>query len=309
LNPLYEALLERDEAATRRAVESFDDDRELFLAVARFAVLAYAPSQHAKHAFLACLAAYDLREQLGPSYREMLTECAIYAGGSRLPWSEPPILDPPQVDQPPDLDAAIRDGDRLAAERWLSFHLDDPDLEQLYFEAASRDFEDLGHKLIISRSAWRLVPILGEKGRFALLRAGVWEWTVNPGERYVERGMEIDRDALISRLIDDVIEQDGSLIATANVFLLDAAIGTSVESRVMEYLSVGQAPSPVRVPGTGDRRTGEGACPTPYRLARDYAQTLISHAVATRIPQVKAMLPAVHRNLDQATGFEEWSFA
>jgi len=302
LTPLYEALLERDEAATRRAVEDFGDDHELFLAVARFAVLAYAPSQHAKHAFLACLAAYDVREELRASYREMLTECAIYAGGSRLPWSEPPILDPPQVDEEPDLDAAIRDGDRLAAEHWLSFHLDDPQLEQRYFEAASRDFEDLGHKLIISRAAWRLVPILGEKGRFALLRAGVWEWTAYRGETYVARGVQVDREQLVDRLVADVIEEHGSLIATHNIFLLDAALGTPVESRVLEYLGASVILS---------RADGEGPVPTlrPYRLARDYAQTLIAHAVATRIPQAKKMLPSVHENLDQATGFEEWSFA
>lgn len=237
MTPLYEALLERDEAATRRAVEGFGDDHELFLAVARFAVLAYAPSQHAKHAFLACLAAYDLREELGASYREMLTECAIYAGGSRLPWSEPPILDPPHVDEEPDLDRAIAEGDRLAAEHWLAFHLDDPSLEQRYFEAASRDFEDLGHKLIISRAAWRLVPILGEKGRFALLRAGVWEWTAYRGETFVEQGALVDRDETIARLVADVIEEHGSLIATHNVFLMDAAMGTAVERRVLEYLA------------------------------------------------------------------------
>lgn len=297
MTPLYEALLERDEAATRRAVESFDDDHELFLAVARFAVLAYAPSQHAKHAFLACLATYDLREELGASYREMLTECAIYAGGSRLPWSEPPILDPPQVDVEPDLDAAIRDGDRLSAEHWLSYHLDDPDLERKFFDAASRDFEDLGHKLIISRAAWRLVPILGEKGRFALLRAAVWEWTAYRGEEFVERGVAVDRDALIERLV----QSDGSLISTHNVFLLDAALGTHVEHRVLEYLSTcGETQQP-------NNATTQQL--KPYRLARDYAQTLIAHAVATRIPHVRAMLPAVHDNLDHAQGFEEWSFA
>jgi hypothetical protein len=304
LTPLYEALLERDEAATRRAVEDFGDDHELFLAVARFAVLAYAPSQHAKHAFLACLAAYDLREELGASYREMLTECAIYAGGSRQPWSEPPILDPSQVEEAPDLDAAIRDGDRLAAERWLSFHLDDPDLEQSYFEAASRDFEDLGQKLIVSRAAWRLVPILGIKGKFALLRAGVWEWTAYRGETYVERGAPADRDALISRLVADVIEEHGSLIATHNLFLLDAALGTPVEGRVVDYLCSTDTP----VCAAPDAQTGVSVL-HPYRLARDYAQTLIAHAVATRIPKARAMLGAVHENLEQSSGFEEWSFA
>jgi len=309
LTPLYEALLERDEAATRRAVEDFGDDDELFLAVARFAVLAYAPSQHAKHAFLACLAAYDLREELGASYREMLTECAIYAAGSRLPWSEPPILDPPQVDEEPDLDAAIRDGDRLAAEHWLAFHLDDPQLERLYFEAASRDFEDLGMKLIISKAAWRLVPILGEKGRFALLRTGIYEWTAYRGETFVERGVPIDREQVIARLVAEVIEEHGSLIPTHNLFLLDAALGTPAEARVLEYTSEcgGHA-------AALDAPTRAAAWPPhsevhPYRLARDYAQTLIAHAVARRIPQAKAMLAAVHRNLDQSTGFEEWSFA
>ncbi|HJW95806.1 MAG TPA: hypothetical protein VJ901_19505 [Thermoanaerobaculia bacterium] len=296
MTPLYEALLERDEPATRRAIEEFAGDHELFLAVARFAVLAYAPSQHAKHAFLACLAAYDLRDELGASYREMLTECAIYTGGSRLPWSEPPILEPPHVDEEPDLDAAIRDGDRLAAEHWLAYHLDDPDLERLYFDAASRDFEDLGHKLIISRAAWRLIPILGDKGRFALLRCGVWEWTAYRGETFIERGAHVDRDVLIDRLV----HSDGSLISTHDVFLLDAALGTHVEHRVLEYLSnsatqslSNAAPQPLR----------------PYRLARDYAQTLIAHAVAQRIPAVNTMLPAVHENLDHSQGFEEWSFA
>jgi hypothetical protein len=302
LTPLYEALLERDEAATRRAVQDFGDDHELFLAVARFAVLAYAPSQHAKHALLACLAAYDLREELGASYREMLVECAIYAGGSRLPWSEPPILEPPQIDAEPDLDAAIRDGDRLAAEHWLAFHLDDPQLEQLYFAAASRDFEDLGHKLIISRAAWRLVPILGEKGRFALLRTGVWEWTAYRGETFVERGTNVDRDDLIERLVNATIADHGSLIATHNVFLMDAAIGTPVEPRVLEYLAEDVILS---------RADGEGPVPhlAPYRLARDYAQTLIAHAVAKRIPPVKRMLNAVHENLENSQSFEEWSFA
>ncbi len=302
MTPLYEALLERDEAATRRAIEDVADDHELFLAVARFAVLAYAPAQHAKHAFLACLAAYDLRAELGASYREMLTECAIYAGGSRLPWSEPPILDPPQVEEVPDLDAALRDGDRLAAERWLAVTLDAPDFEPRFFAAAAQDFEDLGHKLIVSNAAWRFVPILGEKGKYAVLRAAVWEWTAYRGEAFVGSDEHVDRDALIARLVDDVIEEEGSLIATHNVFLLDASLGTNQEARVSEYLS-----RLVPSPRENEERVAKGL--KPYRLARDYAQTLIAHAVATRIPQTRRMLDAVQKNLDNSTGFEEWSFA
>ena len=156
----------------------------------------------------------------------MLTECAIYAGGSRQPWSEPPMLDPPQVEEPPDLDAAIRDGDRLAAERWLSFHLDAPELEESYFEAASRDFEDLGHKLIVeSRLAPRPDPRReGSASHYFAPESG-------SGPRIAARrsssaARQVDRDALIERLVADVIEERGSLIATHNIFLLDAALGT-----------------------------------------------------------------------------------
>src|SRR5947208_991841 len=50
---LYERLIERDLDAIPAAVRTFRESHssdDLFLAVARFAILAYAPSQHAKHA-------------------------------------------------------------------------------------------------------------------------------------------------------------------------------------------------------------------------------------------------------------------
>ena len=97
----YDPFIERDVPAMRSAIADFRREHsslDLFLAVARFAVLAYAPSQHAKHALLAALSAYDVREQLGDRWDELLVECAIYAAQSRQPWSEPPILDPPALD-------------------------------------------------------------------------------------------------------------------------------------------------------------------------------------------------------------------
>src|ERR1700686_3956389 len=92
MNPFYEALIERDVPRARAAAAELHGD-ELFLSVARFAVLAYAPSQHAKHALLACLAASEAGAR-----DEVLVECAIYAAASRQPWSEPPILEPPLLD-------------------------------------------------------------------------------------------------------------------------------------------------------------------------------------------------------------------
>ena len=99
MTPLYEAFIERDIAAIPAAVRAYRDEHgseETFKAIGRFAVLAYAPSQHGKHALLACLAAWRLRAE--PYFDDVVTQCAIYAAESRQPWSEPPILTPPALD-------------------------------------------------------------------------------------------------------------------------------------------------------------------------------------------------------------------
>jgi hypothetical protein len=49
----------------------------------------------------------------------------------------------------------------------------------------------------------------------------------------------------------------------------------------------------------------------PYRLARDYAQTLIAHHYASRLPPdlARQLLHAVHHNLEHGESFADWSFA
>jgi hypothetical protein len=49
----------------------------------------------------------------------------------------------------------------------------------------------------------------------------------------------------------------------------------------------------------------------PYRLARDYAQTLLAHHYARRLPPELAeqLLHAVHHNLQHGESFADWSFA
>ena len=76
---------------------------------------------------MACRAAWDVRDELGDHWTEMIVECARYAAESRQPWSEPPILEPPE---PSDgsldgLRAAVEAGDRVRAERWLAVRIDD----------------------------------------------------------------------------------------------------------------------------------------------------------------------------------------
>ena len=299
---LYDPFIERDVEGIRAAIASFrreHSSHDLFVAVARFAVLAYAPSQHAKHALLASLSAWDVREQLGDRWDELLTECAIYAAQSRQPWSEPPILDPPALapDQRGDVEelrAAVDEGDRLRAERWLAKRMHDTDLAHDYFTVATDDFEDLGHKLIVANAAWRLADLLGEKGRFAALRIGVWEMVAYKGERYVERGEALERDALMARLVA-AAEDIESL---HRVFLLTAA-RAEVEARVRNYLTP-LIPSVSEGPG----RAG-GTLPFPiYSLAKDCGAYLKSWAIGD-----EALKRAAKHSLDHGPSFDEWSFA
>ena len=298
----YDAFVERDETGIRAAIADFrreHSSHDLFVAVARFAVLAYAPSQHAKHALIAYLSAYDVRAQLGDRWDELLTECAIYAAQSRQPWSEPPILDPPRLDddQRGDIDelrAAIGDGDRLRAERWLAKRIDDHDLSNDYFTVAADDFEDLGHKLIVANAAWRLAEILGEKGRFATLRVGVWEMTAYRGERYEERGAVVDPDALLAQLV----HRANDIESLHRVFLFFAA-RDPVCTRVHDYLSH-LTPSGSEGPG----RAGEAIGLPIYPLAKDYAAYLKSWSIGD-----EKLKQAAKYNLDQGPNFAEWSFA
>ena len=74
------------------------------------------------------------------------------------------------ADQRSDIDelrAAVDDGDRLRAERWLAKRIDDNDFEHDFFTVAAEDFADLGNKIIVANTVWRLAKLLGEKGRFA----------------------------------------------------------------------------------------------------------------------------------------------
>jgi len=298
----YDAFVERDVAGIRSTIADFRRDHssdDLFLSVARFAVLAYAPSLHAKHALIACLSAYDVREKLGDRWDELLTECAIYAAQSRQPWSEPPILDPPRLvaDQRGDigeLRAAVEEGDRLRAERWLAKRIDDDDLARDYFTVACDDFEDLGHKLIVANAAWRLAGLLGEKGKFATLRVGVWEMTAYKGPRYEERGAAVDRDALLESLVAAA----NDLESLHRVFLF-AAARDEVRDRVYDYLST-------LAPQHGERVAEgrvRGELPI-YPLAKDYAAYLKSYSLG--IPR---LIAAAKHNLDHGPNFSEWSFA
>ena len=306
---LYEPLIERDLAAIPSAASAFVAEHsadELWIAVTRFAVLAYAPSQHAKRAVMACRAAHDLRDGLGDRWIDMIVECARYAAESRQPWSEPPILDPPHVDadQPRDLDelrAAIDANDRFRAERWLAARLED----------AHDDLREVvkGDAVLMLDAAIALEKPLGEKGRYALLRMVTAELLV-PTD---------DVDEPLDVLIDRAIAEKGSIDSVRNVFIARAARHPNPLPAVAgngDWLAgveraAREKQSPL--PGREERvrvRGGSGDELTPYPLARDYAQTLIAHAIAHTLPaRQQEFLAAVHHNLEHGESFAEWSFA
>jgi hypothetical protein len=300
---LYAPLIERDLPAIPRAIDEFRSSHsadELFIAVARFAVLAFAPAQHAKHAFLAVAAAHDLRSDAGKQWDALLAQCAVYLAQSRLPWSEPPILDPPALEagQRADLEElhlAIASRDRLRGERWLAARLDDPELCRDLIAVASSDSEDLGHKLIITVAAWKLSTLLGEKGRFAALRVAIWEMISYSGSEPVPRHQDL------YALIERCVAEQGSLESAHALFLFDAMAEGEALTRPLG------APSAAAV--------GEGSEVPVYRLARDYAACLKAHAVRKRLrarfpdAPLDDFVAACHYNLEHAPSFEDWSFA
>jgi hypothetical protein len=278
ISALYEPLLERDHDGIEEAVRAFRQEHsseELFLAITRFAVLAYAPAQHAKHALLACLAAYDLRETIGEELDDLLIECACYVADSRMPWSEPPILEPPPVEGPvelSDLRAAMEEGDRLRAERWLAANL----------ETAERDLLEVARgtdAFLLVHAAMRLAGILGDRGRYVVYRVAVWEVVAN----HEPAGVPDDLETLLAR----VTEEQGSIESVHDVFLWLA-----------EHWDA-----------SSDASSGDTVLPPSYSLGRDYAHTLIAHSLAPRIANAQILLAAVRENLENGPDFEEWSFA
>ena len=310
VSDLYAPLIERELTAIPAAIEEFRASHsadELFIALARFGVLAFAPTQHAKHAFLAIAAAHDLQAEAADRWDALLGECAVYLAQSRLPWSEPPILDPPHLDPDQRTDVgelreAIAARDRLRGERWLAARLDDPELLRDLIAIASSDAEDLGHKLIITVAAWKLSTILGEKGRFAALRVAIWEMVSYSGSEPVRQ------DQNLRVLIERCVAEKGSLESAHAVFLFDAIEEAAQWSAGHDQWGAGVL--------TGAPRDSAAKIKLPvYRLARDYAACLKAHAVTKRLrvrfpdAPLDEFVSACHYNLEHAPSFEDWSFA
>jgi hypothetical protein len=271
----YEPLIERDLDAIPAAADAYLEahtPEELWTSVTRFAVLAYAPSQHAKRAVMACHAAWVLREQT--DFVAMTVACARYAAEARQPWSEPPILEPPDpsAGSLEELQLAMRDGDRMRGERWLSARLSDA------HEALATIVH--GDARLMLDTAVALESLLGEKGRYALLRMPVWDLIAEPANTDPAEPFDV--------LVERAVAERGSVASVRDVLLCRTGFS----------LSPG---APGEAEGFPEQAE---ACPA-YPLARDYAQTLLVHAF---VPHPR-LIAAVHHNLEHGESFADWSFA
>ena len=233
---LYEPLLERDLDAIPAAARAFADAHsidELYLAVARFAVLAYAPSMHAKRAVMACRAIHDLHGD--ENFFDWIVECARYAAESRQPWSEPPIIS---------------------------------EIEPIPREELERNAGD--DALMMIDTAFALIPILGEKGRSALLRMPLMEL----------EGSQTRTSLPLETLVDRAIESHGAIEDVTHVLARNAGVPPAERA----------------------------ASPPPYHLARDFAQTLLAHAHPPDYRRDE-FLAAVKDNLAHGEDFSAWSLA
>jgi hypothetical protein len=159
------------------------------------------------------------------------------------------MLDPPEIDpaQPHDVEElrnAIDVKDRARAERWLAARVADADDD---LRAIAR-----GDALLLTDAVLALAPLLGEKGRYALLRIALWEMLADNTEEPPTESLDV--------LIGNAIAEKGSPDSVRKVLLRSA----------------GRTPDAVvRI--------------EPYRLARDYAQLLLVHAAGLPAPLLAAV--------------------
>jgi hypothetical protein len=320
---LYEPLIGRDLPAVPDAIRAFREEHssaDLFSATARFAVLSFAPTQHGKQALESIVAAHDVALP-GVAGDELLAECAIYASMARLPWSEPPIADPPSGVHRPisieELRAAVRSRDRLSAERWIASHMGDTDFARKFFSAAAEDLSDFGQKLVVAVTAWRITTLMPAAPKFSVLRVAAWEWCAHFEEPRSVAPADCDPDITLKRLVDRLVTTGAPVDGFLLLSLLDAAFFTadvSGDDWILERVC-GFVEEEIRQPAEAiSLKPRELELPV-YSLSRDYAEYLRACAIAarwkSRRPDIDwtALRVAALHNLTHGPSFEEWNFA
>jgi hypothetical protein len=320
MQQLYEALLTREQDQLRTLVENLcrtEGSREALDTVLRFAVLAFSPTLHSRGAVYASLAALDLLNEL-PEPSRVIIECATYVAETRLPWSEAPITDPPEVKgidaaNPRHLDVAIRARDLRAAERWLAAAIDEDAPAVEFFDAAARFAGEEGFGFTTAAAAWRIAKH-SPAARFVSLRMALLEWVrVRDGS-----STSSEEPAVTPRQVVDLyVMHEGKIDLFSPLLVLDAAlVAEAVTGKSGRYRPiVDRYAIPVELHGGALADRPWSIDDLAYRYSRDYATFLLSVPISRRLerelPECGAeRIPgAGGYNLEYAETYEEWSFA
>lgn len=324
-NALYEPMLVRDAEETRATVShhvSRHGAQAVMSAIVRFAVLAFTPSEHGKAALLSAAAASAILARVERA-GDLIAECAIYSAGTRAPWSEPPVSDPPPLDRDQDdsietIRAAIDSRDRLGAERWLAKLLERENVAERFFDAAALTLARGESGVITAVAAWEIASQAPPRARFPILRVAVDEWTSNSDEeeRIDVPTEEGDEHVLLYRVAATYLAQQGTPLAFRKVALFSALhamakmkAGAAARRSVATYLFATTSAGDVPAAGVSPEQ------PPIYPLARDYGAALRAFAAreSLRGKYDEAFLAAICatalKNLDSSESYEEWALA
>lgn len=230
---LLDVLLHRDDdeiaelITTRSADGGFADILQQLI---QFAVLAFAPDERSRAALASIESIFVISNELDDGTRvDQLVEVARMIADARRPWSEAPITNPPAT-TPADgetasLEAAVRERDRLAAERWIASHLASPELGRTFFAHAAQVDDGAHTGLRIAALVWRIARQIPREHRFAVLRTAAVEWT--SGHQWVairQHDSDVDASSAATFLIDRYAAEEGSPFRLFDIEALDAAL-------------------------------------------------------------------------------------
>lgn len=311
-------MVYRDHAAISDAIaQGVDRDgvAQTLDSLIRFAVLAFAPSEHGRAALLSIAAASTIHDVVADA-PALLERCAIYVADTRAPWSEPPIGDPPALDDDQrddgvEIAAAIATKDRLRGERWLAKVLTRDDVMSRYFEAASRAGDSL-LSFPVAVALWKIASSAPPFARFAILRDAVADWT-QPSSSEMNTEGSSSWENVLPRAIESLQHGASGIIAVQRIVALESA------AFVERELSLADAARRIawNVAATLDdaeeRREGAAPANTPepvYPLARDYGGYLQLFAIRRRGTIAAAVderaLGAAWEQM-QSESYEEWT--
>lgn len=315
---LLEPLLERDEDAIRAAIGTLVQAGELSAvadAVLQFALLAHAPSLHARSALLAVVASRGIA--LPDAAREaLLCELAIYSAATRRPWSEPPIFEEPRAIGDSS-DAVVLDaidaGDRETVEAWLAALRNAPQFRARLAAGAVAALSRNAESVVVTAACESLLGDVDVHAEPAILRVIASEWTAADAAASSNRE---ERGRLASLLAERSVASGGDVFVSRSLLQLDAAMQLRAWGAAD---AATRAVASIEVPAVDDAASQNAAShssgPPVYRLARDFASWLLLTRAAPRLvaefpsTDFDRVLAAAEENAKHGAAYEEWSLA